>query len=268
MESLGYRISAVNDALTSENRIHSDDIARKYGFSGALVSGVSVFGYLTRPLVAAIGQSWFRGTVADVRFLKPAYEGDLLDIRLQPLQAGQSDHCQVVVRNPGGSLLAQLDSHRPENMEPTDPMIELPPANCAPARPEISWDLVEPGVAAPRYEFVVDADLQQKALDLMRDDLELYAQDENPPVHPYLLLKECNQALMRMFILPAWIHAGSRLVLREPLTVGEICEVITVPIEKWLRKGHQFIRLYIAFRGSHGIALEVYHTAIFKIAGN
>lgn len=268
MDSIAYQVSAVNDALTSENRIHSDEIARKYGFTGALVSGVSVFGYLTHPLVAAVGEDWFRGTVADVKFLKPAYQGDLLDIRLQALQNGQADHHQAVVKNPDGVLLAQLDSQRPETLAPLDPLADAPPGSSPPTRPEISWDLVEPGVAAPRYEFLVDSARQQQALALMRDDLALYTRGEKPPVHPYLLLKECNQALMRMFVLPAWIHVGSRLVLREPLAVGERCEMVTVPIEKWERKGHQFVRLYVAFHGPEQVALEVWHTAIFRIADN
>ena len=34
-----FQILALNNAQTSENRIHSDDIAAKYGFEGALVSG-------------------------------------------------------------------------------------------------------------------------------------------------------------------------------------------------------------------------------------
>jgi hypothetical protein len=267
MVSIAYQVSAVNDALTSENRIHSDEIARKYGFTGALVSGVSVFGYLTNPLVAALGEDWFRGSIAEVKFLRPAYEGDLLDIHLQALQGEQSDHYQVIARNPDGVLLAQLDSHRPGTLARLDPLADAASGRSAPTRPEISWDLVEPGVAARRYRFLVDSDRQQRALKLMRDDLALYNQGEKSPVHPYLLLKECNQALMRMFVLPAWIHVGSRLVLREPLTVGEPCEIVTVPIEKWERKGHQFVRLYVAFRSPERVALEVWHTAIFRIAG-
>ena len=37
---------ARNFAEASENKIHSDDIARRFGFTGALVPGVTVFGHL------------------------------------------------------------------------------------------------------------------------------------------------------------------------------------------------------------------------------
>ena len=71
---------------------------------------------------------------------------------------------------------------------------------------------------------------------------------------------------MRQFLLPAWIHAGSRLTLRKSLQVGQSIEVRAVPIEKWKRKGHQFIKLYISMWTDNEVALEVEHTAIFSIA--
>lgn len=268
MNSVVHRVSAINDASTSENRIHSDDIARQYGFSGALVSGVSVFGYLTHPLVGALGATWFTDTVAEVKFLKPAYTGDLLDILLESPDDGQQDHYLVSVKNPGGVLLAQLDSHISVELPAVDPLADIVSETAVANRPEISWDLIEPGKPAPRYEFLISEERQHEALSLMRDKLTLYQEGENSPVHPYLLLKECNHALMQMFIMPAWIHAGSRLLLREPVCVGETLEIVTVPIEKWQRKGHQFIRLYIAFRNASRVSLEVWHTAIFRIAGS
>ena len=50
-----FTITALNDATDSENRMHSDEVAARYGFAGALVSGVNVFGYMTQPLVAEFG---------------------------------------------------------------------------------------------------------------------------------------------------------------------------------------------------------------------
>ncbi len=53
--SNAFTITAINDGTESENRMHSDDVAARYGFKGALVSGVNVFGYMTQPLVAQFG---------------------------------------------------------------------------------------------------------------------------------------------------------------------------------------------------------------------
>ena len=64
-----FTITALNDATDSENRMHSDEVAARYGFAGALVSGVNVFGYMTQPLVAEFGAEWLSNTGFDVRFL-------------------------------------------------------------------------------------------------------------------------------------------------------------------------------------------------------
>ena len=51
-----YEVVARNFSEANENKIHSDEIARKYGFKGALVPGVAVWGHLTHPLAERFGQ--------------------------------------------------------------------------------------------------------------------------------------------------------------------------------------------------------------------
>src|SRR5688572_7857029 len=76
-----YKVRTHNPSSHSENRMHSDDVARKFGFKSALVPGVTVFSHLTQPLVARFGAAWLACGTADVSFSKPAYEGELLTIR-------------------------------------------------------------------------------------------------------------------------------------------------------------------------------------------
>lgn len=86
------RVVARNSATASENRIHSDEVAREYGFRSGLVPGVTVFGYLMRALSA-----WPRGL--EVKLLKPVTAGDELAIG----RAGN----QVTAQR-GGDLCARL----------------------------------------------------------------------------------------------------------------------------------------------------------------
>src|SRR5262245_11574943 len=53
-----YRVKAHNTSSTSENAIHSDETARRYGFSAALVPGVTLYAYVTRPIVETLGAAW------------------------------------------------------------------------------------------------------------------------------------------------------------------------------------------------------------------
>ena len=73
-----YQVQTFNDAEASENRIHSDEIAKKFGFEGALVGGVVVFGHLTYLPVANFGEAWLTNNTAEVRFQKPAYDQQML----------------------------------------------------------------------------------------------------------------------------------------------------------------------------------------------
>src|SRR5260370_26517686 len=41
-----YRVQAHNPSKQSENKIHDDTVARRFGFSGGLVPGVDVMAYM------------------------------------------------------------------------------------------------------------------------------------------------------------------------------------------------------------------------------
>ena len=43
-----YEVRAFNTATASENKIHDDAVARRFGFHGALVPGVEVYAYMAR----------------------------------------------------------------------------------------------------------------------------------------------------------------------------------------------------------------------------
>jgi hypothetical protein len=41
-----YRVQAYNTAKQSENQMHDDTVAKRFGFSGGLVPGVDVMAYM------------------------------------------------------------------------------------------------------------------------------------------------------------------------------------------------------------------------------
>ena len=94
------------------------------------------------------------------------------------------------------------------------------------------------------------------------DDMEFFCKGL---LHPHAILSQANLVLVRRFVMPAWIHTGSDIRFRRLLRVGDAIEVRAVPLEKWERKGHQFIRLYVAYVVSGEIATEIWHTAIFRM---
>jgi len=51
-------VSAYNTAAASDNRIHDDCVARRFGFRGGLVPGVEVYAYMAHMPVARWGRAW------------------------------------------------------------------------------------------------------------------------------------------------------------------------------------------------------------------
>src|ERR671937_93048 len=84
-----YRVTAKNTS-TGENKIHDDVTARRYGFRGALVPGVTVYAYMTQPLAAAFGVAWLARGTATVRFVKPVMDG--ADVIVSATVTGRDGH--------------------------------------------------------------------------------------------------------------------------------------------------------------------------------
>src|SRR6201991_650471 len=75
-----YRVSAYNTAKQSENKIHDDTVARRYGFSGGLVPGVDVMAYMMHLPVAKWGRAFLERGLIEARFVKPVYDGETTDV--------------------------------------------------------------------------------------------------------------------------------------------------------------------------------------------
>jgi acyl dehydratase len=261
-----FQIEALNDAQSSENRIHSDEIAEKFGFRGALVSGVNVFGYMSQALIQSLGEEILNKGFMQVRFLKPAYEHDLVSVKSEPAFSVVKKRYNVSkAYNQDGELLAQLDSWISDEPAPIDKLANVSKGKQISERQEIKWDLINLLEPSPTYLWKPSKANNLQRVSSQRDDSPLYKGDD-AYIHPYYLLDACNKALMRMFILPAWIHVGSKLHIREPMRINEEIAVHAVPVRKWLRKGHQFIELYICMKKENRVVLEAEHTAIYRIA--
>ena len=76
-----YRVKAYNTAKQSENKMHDDAVARRFGFGGGLVPGVDVMAYMMHLPVAKWGRGFLDRGLIEARFVKPVYDGEITDIR-------------------------------------------------------------------------------------------------------------------------------------------------------------------------------------------
>jgi hypothetical protein len=85
---VSWSAQAFNQVPDSDNRIHSDQIAKAYGFTGALVPGVTVSSYLIHPAVQAWGKKWLEHGAAHVSVKSPLYDGKKFDVFVNAQGAG------------------------------------------------------------------------------------------------------------------------------------------------------------------------------------
>ncbi len=252
-----YTVQAKNFAQASENRIHSDDIAKRLGFTGALVPGVAVYGHLVHPVANA---DFLSNSSHSVRFLKPTYDGDWLTIT----EERDNDSLKVNLCNEAGTLLAVMDVADPNSAQPSfddSGVFDAVPVD--PERKLISWDTIELNRPFDPWQWQATAEENNTYATQVADAQPLYEEY----VHPHWILSQANAALMHQFEMPTWIHVGSDVIHHKALHVGDDITVQAAPLEKWRKKGHEFVRLLVHYTRNDEITTQIMHTAIYKVAG-
>src|SRR6202051_402941 len=75
-----YRVSAHNTPKLSENKMHDDTVAKRFGFSGGLVPGVDVMAYMMHLPVKKWGRAFLERGLIEARFIKPVYDGEIANV--------------------------------------------------------------------------------------------------------------------------------------------------------------------------------------------
>ncbi len=258
-----HTLRAINEAAESENQIHDDTVAAQYGFRGGLVPGVSVYAYMTYPLVHTFGADWLTRGTAQVTLSKPIYENDEVTVSATVTSASDKELCfDTRSVNPEGMACGVGRVTMPVEAA-IAPAIDAVAAGEPKEREIVQWNLVVVGEPLPVLEGGMDRAENEAYCQSHSDDLALY-QGPDAYIHPGWLLQRCNRIFSNRFILNPWIHVGSEIAMYRPCRVGQHIELRGVPIDKFERKGHEFAVLDILLMADGEVAQRVKHTAIFK----
>src|ERR1700759_2412788 len=85
-----YSVVAYNTAKLSENKMHDDQVARRFGFSGGLVPGVDVMAYMIHLPVKKWGRAFLERGLIEGRFVKPVYDGETAYVTAEDKDGGLS----------------------------------------------------------------------------------------------------------------------------------------------------------------------------------
>lgn len=260
-----YSAEAFNPVPDSENRIHSDEIARAYGFRGGLVPGVVVSAYLTHPAAEAWGRDWLERGQASVVVHSPVYDGEVFQVEVD---AKTDDDYQAALIDERGVRCATAhvslprEAPRPSSRrgdEMLDRDFERPKASR-----ETMEALQESGLFALPATWSDAAEITSYLRDPSDMAPVFHAQGY---ANPGFVLGLTNWVLGRNVKMGPWIHLQTDSQHYRAIAGGTALVVEARISDLFEKKGHEFVDLEVGVfeREDDAAVASVQLRAIYKL---
>jgi hypothetical protein len=239
-----WQATAFNPATESTNQIHSDEIAKAYGFRGGLVPGVTISSYLMHPAALAWGEDWLTRGTADITVLHPLYDG--LEFTVDVQQTSNSS-CEVQLIDSENHLCAS------GRLALTSQTLDaLPNYQDCP--------VIDPTLPIPDATPVVMKGLRSQIMKALRitwndsHNMAFYLKNESsmaavhrPSVsgfaHGGFLLGITNWVLMGNVYMNPWLHLQRSSQYFKPVSYGTELVAECNIVNLFEKKGHDFVDL-------------------------
>jgi acyl dehydratase len=230
-----YRVQAYNTAKLSENKMHDDTVAKRFGFSGGLVPGVDVMAYMMHLPVAKWGRAFLERGLIEARFVKPVYDGEIADVT-----AADSDGVLSIEVESRGQLCATGTATLPA-AAPSFALADFSETAAVTERKPVSATSYELGRWLGTLPRTWAGDAATEYLTDVRETDTIYARERLG--HPGLLQRVMNKVLVDNAILGPWIHVGSRMQLLAASASGDELTARAKVTGNYEKKGHRFVEL-------------------------
>ncbi len=240
-----WHATAFNQSQESQNQIHSDEIARVYGFRGGLVPGVTVSSYLTHPAIEAWGEDWLKKGQAHVVVSKPLYDGEdfsvvVADVTSESYTATLTDQAGTV--NASGSMRLNGKAPAPPTKR-GDPVLHKGQSIPSATREEME-KLQENGMYALEARWSRETNMST----YLKDPAAM------PTLHNFnaracanaaFMLGLSNWALAGNAYMNPWIHlqtdSQNYAIVEEGTQLTVECDIRDL----FAKKGHEFVDLNV-----------------------
>ncbi|MGD0103051.1 MAG: hypothetical protein ABSC06_03330 [Rhodopila sp.] len=231
-----YRVYAFNTAKASENKIHDDATAQRFGFKGGFVGGVNVYAYMTHQPVQRWGRAWLERGTGEARFAKPVYENDIAEVTA----VENADGMALVVHSEG-VLCATGRAALPGGLPPAPVLDDFKAVAPRTARAPANETSLKIGDWLGMTPLPVTEAFHAQDLADIRETDPIYLRERI--IHPGTVVRCCNWALSQNVILPAWIHMGSTVRNLGIAHVGDTLNVRARITKNYEHKGHKWVEL-------------------------
>ncbi len=263
-----FAAEAFNPVPSSENEIHGDDVAQRFGFRGGLVPGVVISAYLFHPAAVAWGEDWLARGRGRAVVHRPLYDG--VEFRVEPNSADEVSYDATLI-DAEGTRVGDAHAALPDEAPPPPERRGDPVAQRGHERPRVSRAVLEglraSGMLAARSRFGPGTEL----VGYLRDP------EAMAPVHrpsqehfasPAFLLGVTNWALAANVYLPAWLHLETEHQSFAPVPwESELVTELRIA-DLFEKKGHEFVDLELAtFFADGGAVAQTRLRAIYQLRG-
>ena len=237
MKQSTWSVHAKNLPEHSRNPIHTDEGGKAAGFDGALVAGVTVYAYLTNPILTLWGVDWLREGSSVVEFKSPVLADELVE-------------CVTVLDemslNVNATVNDQIRAQCAASMEKPTPS----------ASSDSSIELLETEQIHLNDEW---SDYGQRA----GDDHKIYS--ELGVIHPAIWPSLANYVVERNLVNGAWVHTRSKISHHGLVQIGSVATVESRVINRFeTRTGNRaIVDVSISVDGEKVVDVE--HEAIISL---
>lgn len=260
---------AFNQVPDSDNRIHSDEVAKAYGFTGALVPGVTVSAYLIHPAVEAWGADWLDRGRAHVKVQSPLYDHARFEVETTPgdkqysAQLTSEDRLCAVAEVELPDMAAAAPVYQEHQLMGDD--YEAPMAT------RHNMEVLQQS-GCPAGEFVWSADREMVAY--LRDQSAMPAllrtdgaEGSEGYANPAFLLGCANRHFAAVATMSPWIHMETRSQNYQAVPLGTALVSEMTIVDLFNKKGHEFADCVFSYfrKDNHECVFSVEQRAIYKM---
>lgn len=262
---------AANTASDSDNKIHSDAEARRYGYRAALVPGVTLYAYMTQLVVPYFGGDWLARGGASLRLLRPVYEGETVTCTAAAHERDDGRALDVTCSREDGAVCATVSAWLPPAATAGDGLPPLPAADPSRPPPALTPETVPLGrPLAPLMTVFSAADAAAYA-DETADPLPWWRQPSPLGVvlmPPGVIAGRQARLLRHNFSFGPSIHTASDILHLAVAPAAAVYRTGGAIRETFERNGHHYLVLDAVTTADGRPVARVRHTVIFQVRGS
>lgn len=232
-----WSTTAVNLPDHADNPVHTDAGARAAGFERALVAGITVYAYMTHPVVSSWGTGWLTDGGGELRLRQPVFDQDIVDCKV----GTSNNHDGPVISaevssNVRATLALWRNTTAPEPRE-GEPL--------APLSVELTEAHIDYGLRAG-------------------DDHAIYAEKGIAP--PVTWANLANEVFIRNLVTGPWIHVRSKIFHQGLARIGENITVESTLVKRFDSRAGERALVDIRFVANDKPVCTIEHEAIIVLA--